>query len=213
MRRPWLCPCLPCSRFGDHAAGADQTITTFRPKRLYEESLAATKRGILESGLEFAASACGPQCSLLRRGQTRSGSVTNSLRGPTQQQMQRRTPIIEPKRTGTSFAANLSKVVLCVLPLCCSACFRHKITIEDGFRLEENGGAPMLVPSDGHSSDPGNFQTSTLVLPGGSAAAKDRVDQQCVINGEVFSLRSTSQDSRHWTIRSPSISGWDTLAS
>ena len=134
--------------------------------------------------------------------------------GPTQAQMQRTTQIIEPTRTGANFAATLPKVVLCALLLCCSACFHHKIATEHGFRLEENSGAPMLVPTDSQSSDPGNFQTSTLVLSGGSASAKDQVNHQCMMNGDIFSIRSASPlDSRSWVVRSPSISGWNTLAS
>ena len=133
--------------------------------------------------------------------------------GATQKQMRRTTQIVEPKRTGANFAANLSKVVLCAMLLCCSACFHQKIEIENGFRVRENGGAPMLVPIDIQSSDSGNFHTSTLVLPGGSAGAKDQVKDQCLINGDIFSLRSASPlDSRYWILRSPSISGWNTLA-
>jgi hypothetical protein len=120
---------------------------------------------------------------------------------------------VEPTRAGAKFAANLSKAVLCAVLLCCSACFHHTIVIENGFRLSENSGAPMLVPTSGQTSDDGNFQTSTLVLPGGSASVKHQVSNQCTINGEVFSLRSGPPlDSRHWIVRSPSISGWDTLA-
>jgi hypothetical protein len=122
--------------------------------------------------------------------------------------------MLEPTRTGAKFAANLSKVALCALLLCCSGCFHHKFAIVNGFRLILNGGAPMLVPIDGQSSDPGDFETTTFVLSGGSAGAKDQVNHQCLINGEVFSLRSASpQDSRYWIVRSPSISGWVTLAS
>jgi hypothetical protein len=121
---------------------------------------------------------------------------------------------IDLTRTGAKFAAKLSKVVLCAMFLCCSGCFHHKIAIENGFRLIDNSGAPMLVPTNGQSSDLGNFQTSTLVLPGGSASAKDQVSHQCTINDEIFSLRSASYlDSRYWIVRSPSISGWYTLAS
>ena len=128
--------------------------------------------------------------------------------------MLRATQILEPTRTGARFAANLSRVVLYALLLCCSGCFHHKIAIANGFRLIKSGGAPMLVPTDGQSSDLGSFQTSTLVLSGGFAGAKDQVNHQCLINGDIFSLRSASpQDSRYWIVRSPSISGWDTLAS
>jgi len=128
--------------------------------------------------------------------------------------MQRTTQILEPTTTGAKFAMTLSKVVLCALLLCCSGCFHHKIALVSGFRLIENGGAPMLVPTDSQSSDPGNFQTSTLVLSGASASANDQVNHQCLINGDIFSLRlASSLDSRYWIVRSPSISGWDTLAS
>jgi hypothetical protein len=96
---------------------------------------------------------------------------------------------------------------------CCSGCFHHKIAIEHGFRLIENSGNPMLVPTSGQTSDLGNFQSSTLVLPGGFASAKDQVSHQCRINGEIFSFSSVPPfDSRHWIVRSPSISGWNTLA-
>jgi hypothetical protein len=121
---------------------------------------------------------------------------------------------IDPTRTGAKLAASLSQAVLCAMLLCCSGCFGHKIAIGHGFRLRENGGKSMLVPTDGQSSNPGNFQTATLVLPGGSATAKDQVSHQCTINGEIFSLPSASPvDSRHWIVQSPSISGWNTLAS
>lgn len=124
--------------------------------------------------------------------------------------MRRTTQLLEPTSTGAKHAANLSKMVLCALLLCCSGCFHHKYATANGFRLIENGGAPMLVPIDGQSSDPGNFQTATLVLPPGSAGAKDK---QCLINGDIFSLRfASSLNSGHWIVRSPSISGWNTLA-
>jgi hypothetical protein len=126
--------------------------------------------------------------------------------------MRRTTQIIEPSRRGAKFAANLSKAALCAMLLCCSGCFSHKIAIENGLRLRENNGAPMLVPTNGQSSGAGNFQTSTLVLPGGSGIAKDQVSHQCAVNGEIFSIRSAPPlDSRHWIVRSPSISGWNTL--
>ena len=142
--------------------------------------------------------------------------VVRSGRPPDQMENSVRAVVrsIDPTRTCAKFAAKLSKVVLCAMFLCCSGCIHHKNAIENGYRLIENSGAPMLVPTNGQSSDLGNFQTSTLVLPGGSASAKDQVSQQCTINGEIFSLRSASpQDSKYWIVRSPSISGWYTLAS
>jgi hypothetical protein len=127
--------------------------------------------------------------------------------------MQRTLQTIESTRTGAKFAANLSKVVLCVMLLCCSGCVGRKIVIEDGFSLRENNGAPMLVPTNDQSAASGNFQTSSLVLPGRSAGATNKVGRQCTNNGEIFSIRSVSPlNTRNWIVRSPSISGWYTLA-
>jgi hypothetical protein len=70
----------------------------------------------------------------------------------------------------------------------------------------------MLVPTHGPDSAPGNFQTSTLVLPGTSAGPQDQPRHPCMINGKIFSLRpKSSPDPRYWIVRSPSISGWDTI--
>ncbi|KAA6461993.1 hypothetical protein DYQ86_10195 [Acidobacteria bacterium AB60] len=108
--------------------------------------------------------------------------------------------------------ANLPRCLLGAL-LCCAACSHPKIAREPGFRLLENGDAPMLVPADTPTSNPGDFQTTTLVLPGSSAAARNPANPPCSIDGEVFSLRPASPpDKRSWIIRSPSISGWDALA-
>ena len=127
--------------------------------------------------------------------------------------MQRTTQIIEPTGTGANLAANLSRMVLCALLLCCSACFHRKIAITNGFRIIENGGAPVLVPMGSQTSDPGDFQKITLVLSGGSGAAKGQVNHQCMIDGDIFSIRSASpRNSRNWIVRSPSISGWNKLA-
>jgi hypothetical protein len=84
--------------------------------------------------------------------------------------------------------------------------------IENGFSLRENNGAPMLVPTNDQNAASGNFQTSPLVLPG-DAGAKKQVGRQCANNGEVFSLHPASPlDARNWIVRSPSISGWYTVA-
>ena len=127
--------------------------------------------------------------------------------------MQRTTQILELSRTYAKSAANLSSVVLCGLLLCCSGCFRQKSVIVYGSRLIENGGAPMLIPTDSQSPERGDLQTSTLVLSGGSAGAKNQVNHECLIDGDIFSLRvAPSRDSRYWIVRSPSVSGWDRLA-
>jgi hypothetical protein len=123
--------------------------------------------------------------------------------------MQQTTQITRPTRRLLSLWSHLSKAILCGVLLCCSACFEHKITIDDGYRLRENSGAPMLVPIGGQSSDLGMFQTSEITLPGDSATRKNRVKKPCEIKGEVFSLRSSSF--QHWIVRSPSTSGWNTL--
>lgn len=116
-------------------------------------------------------------------------------------------------RICVKIAANLSSAVLCTILLCCSGCFQRKITIEDGYRLTENTGAPMLIPIGGPSSDTDKLQKSIVVLPGSSAKLKDQVSHQCAIGGQIFSIRRASPgDSKHWIIRSPAISGWNTLA-
>jgi hypothetical protein len=65
---------------------------------------------------------------------------------------------IQPTPIGAEIAANLSRVLLCAMLFCCSGCLGHKIAIENGFQLSENSGAPMLVPTNGQSSNPGNFR-------------------------------------------------------
>lgn len=128
--------------------------------------------------------------------------------------MRGKNQVSEATRVVAEFAGKLSKVVVGALLLCCSGCLHHRIAIEGGFRVEENGGAPMLVPTEMRSSDSGKFQNSELMLVGGSAGAKGQADDRCVINGEVFSLRAaTPMDSRHWVVRSPSVSGWNAVAS
>ena len=119
---------------------------------------------------------------------------------------------VEPTRLLEKFAANLSKAVWCAMLLCCSACLHHRVTLESGFHLSENSGAPMLVPTDGQTPDSGNFQLSMLDLSGRAARTNHQDRRACTINGETFALRSTPpMDSRHWIIRSPSIGGWNTL--
>ncbi len=126
--------------------------------------------------------------------------------------MLRRTEMMEPGITCGAFAAKLSKVFLSALVLCCSGCFHHKVG-SGGFRLEENGGAPILVPTDDEGSGESKFRTSTVVLSGDSAATKNHARDDCGINGEVFSLRAASPfDSKRWVVRSPSVSGWNAVA-
>ncbi len=119
----------------------------------------------------------------------------------------------KPASSVADTAASLPKLALFAIFLCCSGCLRHKIPIADGYRIEENAGAPMLVPIDGHRSSPAEFQTSKIVLPGGAAGAGHEPGRKCVLQGQAFSLHSASpRDRSQWTVRSPSISGWNTLA-
>lgn len=107
----------------------------------------------------------------------------------------------------------LSRASLCAILFCCSGCLQTKITRESGFRLTDSSGAPMLVPTGRQISNHGEFQTSTVVLPGGSAGAKPPSSSHCGIEGEVFALHPASpSDLRRWVLRSPSFSGWNTLA-
>ena len=106
----------------------------------------------------------------------------------------------------------LSRAALCAL-IFSSGCMHHRISIGDGYRIDDKGGVPILVPIATQSISPGEFQTVTVTLPAGSSEAKVRVHDDCVIQGAAFSMHSgSSSDNRSWVVRSPSTSGWDTLS-
>jgi hypothetical protein len=105
--------------------------------------------------------------------------------------------------------AIFSMVAICAL-MCCSGCMQHKISITDGYRIDDKGGTPMLVPNDAQNINSGNFQAVTVNLPASTSAAKTALLKDCAIQGSVFSLQpGSSSNNSVWVVKSPSISGWD----
>ena len=94
----------------------------------------------------------------------------------------------------------------------CSGCLHHKISIVEGYRIDEKGDTPMLVPNEVENTSYGEFQTTTVTLPAGTSAARVRVPETCAIRGAVFSLQPGSHSGSSWTVRSPRTSGWDTIS-
>lgn len=87
---------------------------------------------------------------------------------------------------------------------------QHKISITDGYRIDDKGGTPMLVPNDAQNINSGNFQAVTVNLPASTSAAKTALLKDCAIQGSVFSLQpGSSSNNSVWVVKSPSISGWD----
>lgn len=101
---------------------------------------------------------------------------------------------------------------MCAL-MFCSGCLQHKVSVVDGYRIDDKGGVPMLVPIAAPNMYSGPFQAVTVTLPPGRSAAKIRVIKDCAIQGGVFSLQpgSNSNDGS-WVIRSPRSSSWDMVS-
>jgi hypothetical protein len=90
---------------------------------------------------------------------------------------------------------------------------QHKVSVVDGYRIDDKGGVPMLVPNAVENIYSGEFQAVTVTLPAGTSAAKIQERKDCAIQGAVFSLLSgSSSDNRSWVVKSPSTSGWDTVS-
>lgn len=105
-----------------------------------------------------------------------------------------------------------SAAALCAL-MFCSGCLQHRVSIGEGYRIEDSGGTPMLVPNALQNNKPGEFQTVVVKFSAGRTDAKTRVGGDCAIHGAVFSLQpSSSSNNRSWVVRSPSTSGWDTVS-
>jgi hypothetical protein len=103
------------------------------------------------------------------------------------------------------------RTLFCAL-MFCSACLPHRIVIEDGYRIEDIGGIPMLIPSARQSTESGEFQTVVVTLSKDSTEATIRSSNDCGVEGIIFSMHSSSSTDRSWMIRSPSTSRWDTLS-
>ena len=113
---------------------------------------------------------------------------------------------------GTALAAILSRTAVCAL-MFCLGCLQHKITVVDGYRIDDKAGISMLVPNAVQNYNSGEFQEVTVTFPAGASAAKIRVGKDCAIQGAVFSLQpSSSSNNSSWVVRSPRTSGWDTVS-
>ena len=115
-------------------------------------------------------------------------------------------------RFDTAPIAILSTAAVCAL-MCCSGCLQHKISTMDGYRIDDKGGIPMLVPNDVRNINSGEFQVVTVNLPAGTSAARIGLLKDCAIQSGVFSLQpGSSSNNSVWVVKSPSISGWDTVS-
>jgi hypothetical protein len=107
----------------------------------------------------------------------------------------------------------LLRTMFCALVFC-SGCLHHRISIGDEYRIDDTGEIPMLVPIAAQSAESGEFQTVTVTFSAGSPDAKNRLSNDCGVEGITFSLHSGSNsDKRSWVVRSPSKAGWDTISS
>jgi hypothetical protein len=112
----------------------------------------------------------------------------------------------------TASGVILSRTALCVL-MFCSGCLQHRVSIGDGYRIVDNGGAPLLVPNALQNNKPGKFQTVMVNLPAGQSDTKIRAGGDCAIHGAIFSLQpGSSSNNRSWVVRSPSTSGWNAVS-
>ena len=104
----------------------------------------------------------------------------------------------------------MSTALLSLLLLCSCGCLHRKLSIQAHYTVEDNGGYPMLVPAFASTRVEGDFQTSNLILQSAGPENQTELSHDCVIEGEVFSLRpGIPADSNHWTIRSLSVQGWN----
>lgn len=83
----------------------------------------------------------------------------------------------------------------------------------NGYHVDDTSGLAMLVPDASQNRNSSVFQTVTLTLPAGPRQSKIDAQDNCVIQGAMFSLFAGFSSRRSsWIIRSPSLSGWDTLS-
>ena len=69
---------------------------------------------------------------------------------------------------GTALAAILSRTAVCAL-MFCLGCLQHKITVVDGYRIDDKAGISMLVPNAVQNYNSGEFQEI------GRASCRERV--------------------------------------
>jgi hypothetical protein len=103
-----------------------------------------------------------------------------------------------------------STAFLPLLLLCFSGCLHRKHSIQGNYTVEGNAGYPMLVPAFASTRVEGEFQTASVILQGARQANQTELNPGCAIAGDVFSLHpGNPADSKHWTIRSLSVHGWN----
>ena len=106
----------------------------------------------------------------------------------------------------------LPNAILCAL-MFCSGCLQHKVSILGAYRIDDEGGVPMLLPSGLQGVNSETFQNVTVTLPAAQAQAKTQVRDDCAIHGVVFSmLPSPRSGNNSWVVKSPSASGWVTVS-
>jgi hypothetical protein len=106
----------------------------------------------------------------------------------------------------------LAMAALCALLSFSTGCLQHRISVGNGYRIDDKSGTPMLVPIAMQTASSEPIQTVMITLPAKSSEANKSVPDDCAIHGSVFSLRPGSgSDKRDWFVQSPSISGWNML--
>jgi hypothetical protein len=104
----------------------------------------------------------------------------------------------------------VSTALLSLLLFCSCGCLHRQLSIQAHYTVEDNGGYPILVPSFASTRIEDDFQTSNVILQSAGPENQTKLSPDCVIEGEVFSLRpGIPADSNHWTIRSLSVQGWN----
>lgn len=94
----------------------------------------------------------------------------------------------------------------------CPGCLRHRLTIAEGYRIQDQSGMPMLVPAGTPASPTAAIQTLRLTLPAPASAARE-LPATCETQGAIFSLRPVSTaDDRSWTLTAPTAPGWENLS-
>ncbi len=115
---------------------------------------------------------------------------------------------LEWLRAGRKSAARLSTGVLSLLLFFCLGCVHRTPSTQGTYRLQENAGFPMLVPSFASTRVDGDYQTARLFLPETDRKNTAKRTEDCSAEGEVFSLQP--DDPAHfWKVRSFSLQGWN----
>ena len=115
---------------------------------------------------------------------------------------------LEWQRGGRNSEARGATALLSLLLLFCLGCLHRTPSIQGTYRLEENAGFPLLVPSFASTVVDGDFQTARLFLAENDRRNEGRRTRDCSVEGEVFSLHP-DYPAASWTVRSLSLQGWN----